>query len=190
MTIKTNQCEGFNSDLFSPLSTPMFEQNTEQKGNDVISTPSTQTIRSFLSSSNNLSSPSSSLPSSKGVLERWEETQWFFSLLEDISQYFPIDQIHSKKIQLQFLNQLALIWYNFDSLSTARSRPFKSYRRLKKDIEILTWIVIKETKQFIETNTNISSSLSPPLENNDYNNDHEEELSQLYKELLKRLNIS
>lgn len=141
-----------------------------------------QTIHSFLSKAIAPSSEKQTTTESLSTLERWEESQWFYALLEDISSFLPMELITNKSIQLTLVNRLALIWYNFDSLSSSKSRPIKSYRRLKKDIETLTWILIKETKKFLENMTTSTSDSNDPL--------CEAEVSISYENLLQRLHVN
>ena len=99
------------------------------------------------------------------LLDRWEESQWFLAMIEDISVYLPIGLVTNKQVMLVFVNQLAQIWYNFDSLKVAKTRPFKTYRRLKRDIESLTWALVKTTKGFLESaeySAPTCDDMSPP----------------------------
>jgi hypothetical protein len=162
--LRNHNCEGFEA-----LESTAEEVAYDGDKQDSLILP---TIKSYLTAS----SDNNGLEDEESTIERWEESQWFFAFVEDISGFFPTEQIHSKSIQLIFLNRLALIWYNFDSLSTSNSRPIKSYRRLKRDIEALTWVLVKETKRFVEL---------LQTEEGD-----EESQSQSYLELLARWKIN
>jgi hypothetical protein len=142
---RTKMCEGFEETEPRHGNEDSKESRSEQK----ISNPP-HTIRSFLSSSpGNPQIQSRLVEEESSTMERWEETQWFFGLVEDVSSFLSTDSIRFSSVQQSLLNKLALIWYNFDSLPTAKARPIRSYRRLKKEIEALTWILVKETKIFL-----------------------------------------
>ena len=124
------------------------------------------------------------------TLDRLEETQWLLALIDDISVAFSdksrltsseqdIFTVHpfGRGIRLLYMNRLAQIWYNFDSLSCFRARPIRSYRRLKNDIQTLSWILVNETIQFlVKLNEGTTTGTS-------------EEVSAEYSALLTRLNV-
>jgi hypothetical protein len=166
--LRNHNCEGFEVSGGEVDETVCSSNQTEQQH---LSAP-LSTIKSFLTSP----SEDETLEEGDSTIERWEESQWFFALVEDISDFFPVDLIRFKSVQVTFVNRLALIWYNFDSLSSSASRPIKSYRRLKKDIEALTWTLVKETKRFVESVQGEGQE--------------EERLSQSYHDLLVRWKIN
>jgi hypothetical protein len=179
---RTQMCEGFG------------EERSPRDGNhdsDESQRAPPQTIRSFLSSSPGNPQIQTRLEEKSSTAERWEESQWFFGLVEDASSFLSPDRIRFPSVQLSLLNKLALVWYNFDSLPTAKSRPIRSYRRLKKEIEALTWILVKETKSFLE-----SLPCSDPARGKKEDDDAEEReeeqeaaISLAYRDLLRRLQI-
>jgi hypothetical protein len=94
------------------------------------------------------------------TLDRLEESQWFMALVSDVSAHFRTDDASGgdifsrhplgRGLRLLYMNRLAQLWFNFDSMQCFRKRPIKSYRRLKADIETLTWILVTETVKFVE----------------------------------------
>jgi hypothetical protein len=113
------------------------------------------------------------------LMERWEETQWFLAMIEDISAYLPMELLTNHAVTLVYVNRLAHIWYNFDALQSAKSRPYKTYRRLKRDIETLTWTLVKETRTFLESANCYTA-----------NSDSSDSAEHSYRKLLFRLNIA
>lgn len=85
------------------------------------------------------------------VSSKWEEMQWFMQLIESVALTLPIENICDKSVEQIYLNTLALVWYNFDKLACAKSRPFKSYKRLKADITQMTWLLVNQTVAFLAT---------------------------------------
>lgn len=115
-------------------------------------------------------------------LDRLEESQWLLALMSSVTTYFEQHSTLSassgglwKALRVEYMNRLARIWYDFDSLRAFRARPVRSYRRLKSDISRLTWVLVRETVQFLAEEA------------------EGEEVSQLvsrYSELLNRLGLS
>lgn len=141
-------------------------------------------------SKDNIEMLSSALPTMEkfignNLLERWEENQWFLALIEDISTYLPIEMLTNKAVTLVYVNRLAHIWYNFDGMQTAKSRPYKTYRRLKRDIETLTWSLVRETKTFVQNIDNISCTGSDIIDRIALESEED-----AYRDLLIRLNIA
>lgn len=85
------------------------------------------------------------------VSSKWEEMQWFMQLVQSVAATLPMETICDKNIEQTYVNTLALVWYNFDKLACAKSRPFKSYKRLKADITQMTWLLVNQTVTFLAT---------------------------------------
>jgi len=155
MVVNTPACEGFFSD---------DQKKTSPCGNGepVVKPLKTQTIQEFMTGESNLE-------------ERLKHQQWFMTLFEEINQRNSLRLTSNERIKRCFVEQIARIWYDFDALITARSRPFKSYNRLQRSIDTLTWTVVNETERFLDMQKAIQKS--PDDEVRDY------------ETLLKRLNI-
>ena len=54
-----------------------------------------------------------------------------------------------RTIQRRFMETLGKVWYNFDALKAARTRAFKSWPRLQRSIEDLTWSVVNATDKYV-----------------------------------------
>lgn len=48
-----------------------------------------------------------------------------------------------------YVRVLAKIFFNFDALKSSVTRPIKSWKRVKMDIESLSWALAKSTKEFL-----------------------------------------
>jgi hypothetical protein len=171
VSVQSTACEGFyvhkaNTVEFPRGLTPIRQGKWVETGVQEISQPDSsrvQTISEFLGGEEEA-----------GVMHKWEETQWFMSLLEDLSLFLPSSSL-SHAVRLIYVNRLARLWYNFDSISEGRRRPFKTYRRVKTVVEELTWILAKETKSFAE-NSSLRREGSVREE-------------EAYEELLRRLHL-
>ena len=131
------------------------------------------------------------------TLDRLEETQWLLALMRDVGECFSCNSSGSgsgsgsgsdlfmqhplgRSVRLLYMNTLARVWYNFDSLQCFRARPIRSYRRLKADLETLTWTLVRETAHFL---LDFSGSGSGSEEQ------ARESVCTQYTSLLTRLNI-
>jgi hypothetical protein len=68
-------------------------------------------------------------------------------------------------------------WYNFDILAKPR-RPIKSYQRMKREVTIASWNVVKATKTWLAT---VPADKAEGAVS-------EEQLVEDYKNLMRRLN--
>jgi hypothetical protein len=84
-----------------------------------------------------------------GVVDRWEEQQWFFALMEEISSDLPACAIRDDKVRTMYMEAVAKILYNFDSLPVASSRPFRTLARLQRDIAALLRGLARNTRQLL-----------------------------------------
>jgi hypothetical protein len=82
--------------------------------------------------------------------ERLREAEWFRGLVEDLSLILRPKDILNENIRGMYVIELSKIWFDFDSLVTAKKRPIKTYSRLKKEIETLSVSVASATKYFLE----------------------------------------
>ena len=76
-----------------------------------------------------------------------------------------------------FVQRLAGVWYDFDTLAAARRRPFKSWERAHRTIWELTWALTNNTAAF--GSSRVASGEFP---------DDDAEAAA-YEELLERLNL-
>jgi hypothetical protein len=136
-----------------------------------------RTARDFLASSET------------NVSDKMEMTQWFLGLLEDVSSFLParIDQFHGCQAALdKYVSILAKIWYNFDAV-TKPSRPIKSTSRLLRDIETLTWSVVRATRKFLDDSAIEVGAVSSPVNGGSISTGYESLLRGLLGEQLEPL---
>ena len=165
VVVEAPACEGFhvNKVELKNMLTPIRHgelvecNDTIVASNYVDTTAYSVSIRDFIQGDSDISS-------------KWEETQWFMQLVEEVAAALPVESLPNKQIEQLYVNTLALIWYNFDKLSCGHSRPFKSYKRLKADISQITWLLVNQTIAHITTFDDPSSGS--------------------YTSLVERLNIS
>ena len=218
VALHSTSCEGFSVDRLqprTPIENGMYLHNPDRAPGERM-----VTVREFLysnvkdtSTSNGKEDGASGNGISKALkANKVLEMHWFIGLIDSTSKYLPPETIVIKELKTRFLNVLAKIWYNFDSLASTKTRQIKSYGRLKRDINTLTWVLVRETKKFIDTyvanynnrqqqqqqhdlsvenfvpslkssTTHLSSSIS---NNEDY---QKKELLIEYEKLILRLNI-
>ena len=78
---------------------------------------------------------------------RYADSDWFVGLIKAVNSKLP--QISaSLQVKRRFISFLALIWYDFDALRTARNRPIKNENRLKRIVQELTLVLMDETIKF------------------------------------------
>eukprot|EP01041_Mallomonas_annulata_P006636 gene6636-13445_t len=147
--LRSSNCEGFCSDSTSsctPIRNGVYIEDTNDAPADNL-----VTVKNFLGTTNN-----NSIVNVDNVIssqpDRLEEFHWFLALTTDISFELAVDTIQPEKLRTKFVNILAKIWYNFDALHCASARPIRSYGRLRREIESLTWTIVRETKRFLMTN--------------------------------------
>ncbi|GMH67127.1 hypothetical protein TrST_g14094 [Triparma strigata] len=78
------------------------------------------------------------------------EKSWFLTLHSTATSAASTLHSTNPTVHKLFVENLARVWFNFDTLRPARSRPFKSWARLKKVIEEDTRVLIEQTKRFVE----------------------------------------
>jgi len=125
------------------------------------------TVEDFLTSSTNL-----------GVKE--SEKAWFLSL----HAFCTSLKITSPAVRKIFVEHMARIWFNFDSLPTARRRPFKSWGRVKTVIEECSKTLVENTGKFQDREEGERGGNAGGDGGGNENN-----VGARYKELLKRLNL-
>ena len=76
-----------------------------------------------------------------------------------------------------FVQRLAGVWYDFDTLAAARRRPFKSWERAHRTIWELTWALTNNTAAFGRSR----------VARGEFPDDAAE--AAAYEELLERLNL-
>ncbi len=86
--------------------------------------------------------------SQNDLRSRWEETRWFGSLRQSISQYLQCSTM-GDDIREVYTQALRRIWFDFDCLAHAR-RPVRSYARLKAQITEASWSLARATKVFLD----------------------------------------
>ena len=80
------------------------------------------------------------------VAARWHETDRFLALLSAIAELDPLGAAHGGdgggsdagccvRVRERFVERLAAIWYDFDTLAACRRRPFRSWSRARRTIE-------------------------------------------------------
>lgn len=93
------------------------------------------------------------------VAARWHETDRFLALLSAIAELDPLGAAHGGdgggsdagccvRVRERFVERLAAIWYDFDTLAACRRRPFRSWSRARRTIEELTWSLVNATETF------------------------------------------
>ncbi|GMI21798.1 hypothetical protein TrCOL_g7207 [Triparma columacea] len=157
--VKNEVCEGFfekgreKTDAYyideGPEDHKEAEDNNPNKDN---------TVGDFLRSNTNLQA-------------KEEEKAWFLTLHKKATKL----KISDPDVRKTFVEHIARIWFNFDSLPTARNRPFKSWSRCKKVVQECTEVIIEQTEKFVETEEAERGGKGP--------------VGMRYKELLKRLNL-
>jgi len=172
-------CEGFYPDGQSR--THAFP--TESGQQDVAKE---QTVEEFLTGDSNIAG-------------RWNHNDWFLGLMQAVLKRGLDARLMSNfTLKRKFIEQLGKIWYNFDATSAGRSRPFKSFARVKKSIEGLTWIVVDATEKFLdkidadnqkESQVSIVSAEGENSESASSENIKEQDQVERYAELIVRLNI-
>lgn len=136
--VKNNGCEGF---LDSPHMgrTPLMsvKQSIVSISPDT-PTDETQTVRDFLSGESD-------------VAERWSKNAWFFALIEDLAAFLPatLPEMRLEGIRKRYVRALSTLWYNFDALPFTHRRPIKTFERLQREIESLSWVLARATKTFL-----------------------------------------
>ncbi|GMI03329.1 hypothetical protein TrRE_jg11617 [Triparma retinervis] len=111
------------------------------------------------------------LRSGTNLQAKEEEKAWFLALHKKAT----LVKIRDPDVRKAFVEHVARIWFNFDSLPTARNRPFKSWSRCKKILQECTDVIIEQTKKFGENEEEWRGG--------------EGTAGRRYKELLKRLNL-
>jgi hypothetical protein len=148
VSVATSDCEGFqvgNPDSSRHQLTPLTATGESLAIESNAIEPQFRTVRDFLAS------PESDLSN------KLEHMQWFLGLIEDISSFLPLTLFanHRKEAVLdKYIAALAKLWYNFDSTSGGLGklgRPIKSVARLVRDIEVVTWSVVRATKSFLQS---------------------------------------
>jgi hypothetical protein len=90
-----------------------------------------------------------------------------------------------ERVAQRLTQQLIRVWYDFDSLKTASSRPFKSFQRVQRAVESLTECLVNETAAFVSKRV---ADLQPTGEPAAEQEELEMALAD-YAELIRRLNI-
>jgi len=85
------------------------------------------------------------------LIDRMEENAWFANLIRELILFLPEEDFDNagggeKK---HYVRVLAKIFFNFDALKSSVTRPIKSWKRVKMDIESLSWALAKSTKEFL-----------------------------------------
>jgi hypothetical protein len=98
------------------------------------------------------------------IAERYDHNDWFLGLIQRIVDHGTEARMESlcggpkatarpvggmSQIRRKFMETLAKVWYNFDALKAARTRPFKSWARLQKTIEEVSWSIVSASDKFV-----------------------------------------
>ena len=82
------------------------------------------------------------------------DAAWFKGLVEALSSFLPSSSFFGKaEILRAYSSNLARIFFDFDSLKSAVSRPIKSQKRLKRTISDLAWSLARTTRIFLESSS-------------------------------------
>ena len=115
------------------------------------------------------------------LIKRVEEWRWFDALKQELRSELPftLDALRFRGVHAHFVHVMTQAWYNFDILAKPR-RPIKSYQRMKREVSIASWNVVKATKTWLATTV--------PADKQGFSQEVEEQLVADYKEVMKRLN--
>ena len=110
-----------------------------------------------------------------------EEWRWFDSLRYELKKELPsdLDTSRFKGVKAHFDHVMTQAWYNFDILAKPR-RPIKSYQRMKREISIASWNVVRATKTWL-------ASVLADTRDNGFSLEEEDRLVEEYMDLLRRL---
>lgn len=113
------------------------------------------------------------------LIKRMEEWRWFASLRQELREElsFDLDTLRFEGVMAHFTHIMMQAWYNFDILAKPR-RPIKSYQRMKREVTIASWNVVKATKTWLAT---VPADKAEGAVS-------EEQLVEDYKNLMRRLN--
>jgi hypothetical protein len=91
-----------------------------------------------------------------------------------------------RSVRLLYMNHLARMWYDFDSLQCFRTRPVRSYRRLRADLQALTWVLVTETQRFLR---GLPDRAAAAVWASEGGGGGREQVAAEYTQLLARLNL-
>jgi tetratricopeptide (TPR) repeat protein len=100
------------------------------------------------------------------IAERYDHNDWFLGLIQRIVDHGTEARMASlvggstaaagkpvvdgmAQIRRRFMETLAKVWYNFDALRAAKTRPFKSWARLQKSIEDVSWSIVHASDKYV-----------------------------------------
>jgi len=86
------------------------------------------------------------------AIDRVKESAWFRGLVTQLARFLPAQSFpEDGGVRLVFSHTLSKIWYDFDGLKTAQTRPIKSWGRLKSEVESRSWTLCQSTKAFLQS---------------------------------------
>lgn len=127
VVVRTSECEGFFKDGVER--TPGLGNSTTVAGS--------QTVRAFVERND--------------IGTRWDDHDWFLRLLGSVRKTALAPRLRdiSPTVHSLFVQNLARIWYDFDSLAAGRARRFTDTARLKRVLHLLTRKVLEATDRFV-----------------------------------------
>jgi hypothetical protein len=159
VSVKNHGCEGFAaapsaSAIGGALKTPLMGKGLEivyQK--DPCSDKSRleqRTVRDFLTEGD-VRDGTATREEKWQLIDRIEENAWYANLIRELVLFLPEEDFDNagggeKK---HYVRVRAKIFFNFDALKSSVTRPIKSWKRVKMDIESLSWALAKSTKEFV-----------------------------------------
>lgn len=139
-----------------------------------------------------------------GVAVRWKEQDWFMRLMLEAGSVVPAEQggvppalgrlATSGLLRRRFVEQLARIWFNFDTLSAARTRPFRSWARVQAAVVTSTRALLRATNEFVDRNLEDGKGTEAGeavqlVEDAFKGGKSEEEVVREYMELISRMRL-
>ena len=150
--MKAERCEGFQRDDYND-----HVQAWEKDDEDI-------TVETFISS--------------RKLDARWDSQDDFISLLTTCrvrETYKSLQERNLSDLSGMFVQALSKIFYDFDSLPVARSRPFRKWERAWSAIVNYTTIITDETRRLISSKEFLAAT--------------PEEGVHMYKDMLTRRSI-